>query len=201
MNILYSISGGFAVFFIVLLISKKNKQIADYILTAWFALILMAITFIYAQMNDFIKWQGLNELADCLVLLHGPLIWMYTVALTKENFKIHQKHIIHFIPFLIGVIYLFIPLFSGRIISLAERNGFLIIKMLHLLVYALIVYRMLENHEKRIGNLFSFKEDVELGWLKLLVLGVISIWTISAISQFLFALEIVDIPSATRPQS
>ncbi len=194
MNILYSASGVLTLLFIVLLLSKKQKSLADYILAAWFCLISLVIFTTYVNYNELEAWQGLFELTDSSVFLHGPLIWFYTLALTGEDFRFRKKDVWHVLPFFICAGYLLLPLWNGETVSGTERNFILVIKMLHLFAYGMAILLRLKKHERKIADYFSYTEKIELNWLKLLVSSLIVIWIISVVSQLLYAFGEVAIP-------
>lgn len=194
MNIIYSASGVLTILFVVLLLSKKQKSLADYILSLWFLLILLAIITVYYSHNNLPAWQGFFELTDSSVFLHGPMIWFYTRSLTEDGFSFKKKDILHFLPFLIGAIFLFSPLIAGEKVSDLRRNIVLVIKMTHLLIYGLAVLWRLDWHKKNIVNYFSYTEKIKLNWLQLLVWSLLIIWLISVVSQLLYAFGGLDIP-------
>lgn len=194
MNIIYSASGVLSVFFMILLLSKKQKSLADYILVVWFALILLVIVATYINHNDLSVWQGLFELTDSSVYLHGPIIWFYTLALTEEHFRFRPGDALHLAPFILGASYLFYPLLNDATISDAGRNFVLITKMTLLFIYGAAVLRRLYRHEKNIVNYFSYTEKIKLDWLKLLLWSLMFIWSIGVVSQVVYAYGELEIP-------
>ena len=185
MNILFSASGVLILFFIVFLLGKKQKSLADHILIGWFLLFLLDIVTAYISYNNIDVWRGLFDLADSSAYLHGPLIWFYTLALTKEKFQLQKKDLWHLLPFVLSSVYLFYHLFEDNIVSQAGLNTILITKMSILLAYAIASLKQLERYRKTINNYFSFTDKIELNWLKLLIWGLIIVWVISVVSLIL----------------
>lgn len=194
MNIIYSASGVLTILFAILLLGKKQKNLADYILAGWFLVILLAIITIYVNYNNLPAWQGLFELTDSSVYLHGPILWFYTLALTDEDFHFRRRHAWHLLPFLLATAYLFYPLLHGEMVSEAGRMMVLVTKMAVLLVYGMAVLWRLNRHEKHIADFFSYTEKIQLNWLRLLVGSMLVIWVIGVVSQSLNAYGVVDIP-------
>ncbi|MCB0837306.1 MAG: helix-turn-helix transcriptional regulator [Bacteroidetes bacterium] len=186
MNIIYSASGVLCLFYIGLLMSKKERETRDFILAGWFVLILLVIITTYLNHNDLKDWELLFEFTDGSVFLHGPMMWFYTQALTDKDFRFQKKDLWHLLPFVVGTLVLMIPVWKGTIISESGRDLIVVVKMVVLLAYEIAVLWRLNRHEEQIGDYYSFTEKVDLNWLKLLVWGFMIIWIIAAISQLLY---------------
>ena len=182
MNVLYSASGVLTLFYALLVLSKRSRSIADYILVVWFFLILLVIVISYVNYNQIQVWQGFFELTDSSVFLHGPVIWFYTRALTDPEFRFSRRDLFHLLPFLIGLAYLVWPLSNGHVVSVQGRNVILIAKMMFLVGYGIAVLTHLKHHERNIAHYYSYTEKVKLNWLKLIIISLMVIWMISVIS-------------------
>lgn len=194
MNILFSASGGLLILFSLLLFSKKEKRLSDYLLGSWFLLILFVLIVIYINHNGIAVWQGFSELADSSVFLHGPVIWWYTRALTEPDFRLRRRASWHILPFLLSTTYLMIYLGNGMSVPEVGRNIVLVTKMLVLLAYGVAALRQLQQHDANIENYFSYTEKIKLSWFRRILWGLILIWMIGMVSQILFAYQVFDIP-------
>ncbi|MCK5468665.1 MAG: helix-turn-helix transcriptional regulator [Cyclobacteriaceae bacterium] len=194
MNILYSASGVLSILFIILLLSKKEKRVADYILSGWFLIMLLVIIATYIHYNHIDVWQGLFKLTDSSAFLLGPLVLFYTLAMTKENFEFQRKDLWHLLPFFISTIYQFSNLWDSGIGLTAGHNFNLIAKMMISLVYGIGALVQLSRHKRNIANYFSNTDKVKLNWLKLLIWSLLIIWVISALSLLLYYIGEVSIP-------
>lgn len=190
MNILYSASGVLCLFYIGLLLSKRERELKDYLLSGWFVLILLGIIVAYLGYNEIRGWWPLFEFVDSSVLMHGPFMYLYTQALINQSFHLKRQDLWHVLPFIIGTIIVMVPISQGTMLSETGRNVFLLSKMLVLLMYEIAVLWRLNVHSSLIGDYYSFTEKVDLNWLTLLVWGFLIIWLISATSQFLFYLGV-----------
>ena len=193
-NILYSASGMLMLMFSVLLFTKKKRVKADVILGSWFIFILLGILSSYINHNELPVWTGFFELVDSSVFLHGPMLWLYTLMLTKSTHEFKKIDILHFVPFLISLGYLVSPFFSSFEVSESGRNVVLILKMLSLLVYSLAALFRLRSYRREIEDYFSFTDKIQLDWLRFILIGLLVIWTISVISQLSYGLKWIDIP-------
>ena len=107
---IYLVGISITFFLVFILTSKKNKSPADTILTVWLSIIglHLLLYYIYAT-GKYVTFPFLLGLEIPLPLLHGPLLFLYTVALTNQE---HNKNIntLHFIPFVLALLSL-LPFF------------------------------------------------------------------------------------------
>ncbi|MEZ4991388.1 MAG: AraC family transcriptional regulator [Saprospiraceae bacterium] len=178
----------------LLLLTKKQRSTADYLLASWFLLILLAITTIYINYNGLTGPQWLVELTDISVYLYGPILWFYTKALTDSRFQFGKQDTLHLLPFVVSACYVLYHLFFGIAIDEKAREIILLSKMLLLPVYGIAVLGHLRQHTRNITNYYSFTEKIILRWLRFLVWSFLIIWTIAAVSQLLFAYGQLEIP-------
>jgi AraC-like DNA-binding protein len=183
MNPLY-FSGAVQAFFgCILLQSKKNKQISDYVLIGLFFLF-----FVYLFTSCFIfDNSGISLLAFVLVqpllFLVGPAIYVYTDLLTSNNQKFKKKYLFHAIPFFLSyVIYLsyfvavgFDKLTLSYYSSLPYTRLILALQIISPIIYAQWVLAKVKTHQNYIKEEFSFFENINLNWIKYLCYGLIFI--------------------------
>jgi hypothetical protein len=113
-----------ALFLMILILSKKRKNLPDYILSASFLLfgvtILLAALEIYNRENGY-PFPWLINTSTAPILLHGPFLWFYIKSLTSLKFKFRPIYLLHFIPFIFTIIAVNISMWSlpveERIIS------------------------------------------------------------------------------------
>jgi len=185
-----------SVFLIALLSGKRNKMISDKVLL--FLLIVYSLTIggtfleLYNVKNSFPNphFVHVNWL---LLLLHGPLLWLYLNTLIAPAFKIKAIHLLHFTPFMfIAVIHYFDFLKLSAIekkISLVN-NAFttsvyfyigILAVALSTIGYNIIVLLLLRRHRQNVKNTFSSIENKDLTWLKALVIASLVIFGLNAL--------------------
>lgn len=195
MEILHIASGTLTLFFIVLLLSKKKKSVADQILGIWFGVILINIITFYLLSRNDMRFGLILELSDSSAYLHAPLFWFYTLSLTRPSFYFKIRDVWHFLPFLLSAS-LFIPnlyfqfynLEGIRIIGVA-------VKLIQIPIYILAGLILLKRHQTQLPHLFSSTQKITLSWLHLFAWSLLIIWFISAISLSLFFFAKINIPS------
>lgn len=104
MTVFYFI-GIFEAFFLgLLLLLKKNRNNPDRFLASYFIMFGVNILFVYIENYNIEQNYSLfpfTFISPPLLLLHGPLLWLYAKSLTSFQFKFSWKHFIHFIPFIL----------------------------------------------------------------------------------------------------
>ena len=119
-------------------------------------------------------------------LLHGPLLFLYTLTLTSTQIY-KPKLLLHFLPFAIGIISIipFLLLSPEEKILVYQNKGegfetlttvIFIGIILSGIIYTILTLRALANYKKRIKNNFSSIEKINLKWLFWLVYGLSFIW-------------------------
>ncbi|MGF1923521.1 MAG: helix-turn-helix domain-containing protein, partial [Bacteroidia bacterium] len=100
---IYIIGVGITFFLSLILLTKKEKSIADNILFVWLCVILVHLSlFAMISSEEFLRFPFLLGLEIPIPLLHGPFLLLYTTSLT--NGQIRPKQLFHFIPFALALI-------------------------------------------------------------------------------------------------
>jgi AraC-like DNA-binding protein len=172
-----------AFFLTLLLVSKSKKTVADKILAGWLFFLTLHLLLYY-----FIKAQLYPQLLAVgfpLPLVHGPFLYLYTIALTQERFS--WKSMLHFIPTAAILVYL-IPFFQLPVeqkIYIFENRGigyetFNLVRTIAYsasgVVYIILTATALRNHRAVILHQFSSTEKINLQWLQYLLYGLATIW-------------------------
>lgn len=197
---IYAVGISITFFLVFILTSKKNKSTADTILTVWLSItgLHLLLYYIYAT-GKYITFPYLLGFEIPLPLLHGPFLFLYTVALTdKENNK--KINILHFIPFVLALLSLlpfFVLSFPQKIKVYQEegksyevlRTVIFIAIILSGIFYTIFSLQKLEKHRKAIAEQFSSTEKINLKWLTYLILGLSIIWVfvIFSVDKYIFS--------------
>lgn len=191
MDILYYIGIGINFFLLLILISKKGKSLADFILAAWLLFIGLHTIFHVLSLQipneDNIHW--VIGLSAPFILVHGPFLYLYTAACTNAfSFK-RKTWLFHFWPF-VGTVIALIPLYlmsAKQKMDLYNTGGaayqtfndvLRIFIYVTGLVYIFLSFKLLRKHKKNIGDHFSYEEKINLNWLRYLIYGLLLIWII-----------------------
>lgn len=174
-------------FLVILLLSKNNKSKADKILVVWLALTGIQMTLFYLYYTGaFFTFPFFLGLELPLPLVHGPLLYLYTCALTDQP-VIGKYYVPHFIPFLIfyGLMIPFVLHTSAYKIAVYQHQGqgyekliiaMNIVAVLSGITYVCLSLYSLHRHQKNLYNQFSYTERINLAWLRYLIFGIATIW-------------------------
>lgn len=171
-------------FLSLLLFFKKNKNTSDSILAAYFLLAGINILFSYLEYdnvrNDF-RYPCLIHITTPLVFLHGPLLWLYVRALTVPRFTFKKWYYLHFAPFAFAVILLSFLYYSvpqeikvPYVKSEVFKEDFhykLIVVLIAVLIYFYLFWciRLIRGYKKKLLNLYSNVEKIDLKWIKFML--------------------------------
>jgi hypothetical protein len=110
-----------ALFFTILILQKKQKAMHDYILAAWLSFLALFIgIFAFYTEELFNRSPYLISSYISLLMVHGPFLYFYTLALmSKKDEILHYKSLWHLLPVVLFNVYLAVvfsnPLTSGNV--------------------------------------------------------------------------------------
>ncbi len=177
--------------FTVLLFQKRPKALHDNILVSWLIYLGFFIG-IYAFYSHqlFTNYKLLSISLISLFMLHGPFLYFYIQSLVSNRQSLVFRDLIHLMPFLLFNLYILassiLPDQAERlnIEKLSRESGppvmfliFLIMTALSGTVYFILTIRLFNKLDIRIFNNYSNSAEVDLGWLRWLVLVFGIIWT------------------------
>lgn len=173
-------------FLCLLLLGKKGKTAADYVLAFWMFWIGCHLSLYYLYISQRIyDLPFLLGLAVPMPLAHPPLLFLYTAALCRGTLP--GRWWAHFLP--ISGCYLYMIPFSllpvEQKIWVFQHKGagyetfmFLVNIAINVsgVVYTILAHRLLRKHRRVITDLFSNEENVNLQWMQYLIYGLAIVW-------------------------
>jgi AraC-like DNA-binding protein len=195
MTIILIIGFFMSLFLFLLLLGKRNKNMADKILLGMFAVYALTIGGTYAEVynrvNDY-PYPHLMNFSWLFLLLHGPMLWFYIKSLTDGHFKLKEIQLLHFTPFLVYSIvhyfnFLSLPaeaklfyLNQPEVSSMAAKIGSIIIGV-STISYNIIALFLLRKHRQNIENRFSTIEEIDLNWLRVFAVASLVIFSVNVL--------------------
>jgi AraC-like DNA-binding protein len=183
--------GVFIAFFLSLLIlTKRGRNGADTILGIWMIVIGIHLLSYYSFKTGIIyRYPFIVWLNFPLPYFHGPLLFLYTLALTSPIPPGLRKVATHFIlPVFILCLYApFMTYSHQQKLEIIHSNGkgFELQALITTILlsssgifYIYITHRLLYNHQKRILDQFSYQEKINLQWLRFLFYGMGIMWVL-----------------------
>lgn len=190
-----------AFFFAVLAISKKKKEIADYILAVLFLLICYQLVVNYITITPDLREKYVHVIgtAGPVSLLYGPLLFFFIKNYISERQRFRAIYLLHFVPFLLdhldGYLHFYLQSKTEKLTDLegimngqpdADLAVFLLVRSIHPIIYCLWSISVLKVHRKNIKKLFSFtSEKLTLDWLWYLT------WSMLIVGFSAFVLNVV----------
>lgn len=197
---IFIIGGTLAFFFEFLLLSKKDKSLADKLLAVWMLMIGLHLFLVYYSFSglDF-KYTFLLGIGTPFPFLHAPTLFLYTAAITGRINKFKLIYLLHYIPFVFFYCYYatFFVMAPADKIAFAQsfRHGYsdLYIKysypamIILAITYLTATFLMLRKHERNLKEYFSYSsEKINLHWLRNLFIGLSIVWVVVIISNRFF---------------
>lgn len=192
-----------SLFLILLLAGKRSRVQSDYYLISLLAVYGLVTGGAYIELfnrnNDY-PYPHLMNISWLFLMLHGPLLWLYIKSLTSSRFHIKPIHFLHFIPFVALFIvhyFSFLQLPQSEKIVIVENELFRNTPFykvsvaaigISTITYNLIGLFLIKSHKKNIKNHFSYIEDIDLKWLRTLVIAALIVFLVNVL---LFNLNIL----------
>jgi AraC-like DNA-binding protein/succinate dehydrogenase hydrophobic anchor subunit len=177
-----------ALFMTGLVLTKEKKVKSDYLLSALFIAhgltLFLAFMEIYNRNNGY-PFPFFINLSTPTIFLSGPLLWFYIKSLTDQHFRFRLIYLLHVIPFLfvLGVLSLtmyFLPNEEKILIDQGEtfKSGWsfpVIMAMVAVFTQGYYIWGliMIASYRRNIRGFFSKTENIDLRWLKFLLVSAI----------------------------
>jgi AraC-like DNA-binding protein len=178
-------SGIFMSFFIALLFTKRNKALTDHILAVWVVLIgLHLLSYYLYHLGFWEKYPHMVGITAPFPLIHGPMLYIYTLYSLRNDTNLRPVDYWHFAPFILGYLsliefFFFYSAEEKRMVDRGEIDDFgltislmLIGFILSGLIYSFLAYRLTWKHKRRIDDNFSYDEGINLDWLRYCIYGI-----------------------------
>lgn len=191
MKFIFLIAAFNAIFFSILLFQKKTKALHDRILIFWLTYLGLYIgVYAFYSHELFTQFRLLSISLISLLILHGVFLYYYILTLVSDKSQLCVKDLLHLIPFVLFNLYILISSFNPDIseklniekVSPGDNppvlfSFFLILTAVSGPVYFLLTIRLFKKLDINIFNNFSNSTDIDLYWIRRLVLVFGIVWT------------------------
>lgn len=173
-----------------LLLTKKDKSIADKTLFIWLCVTTLHLTiFAFKATERHFQIPHLLGIEIVLPLVHGPFLFLYINAFSAQPLKT-RYNLLHFIPFVLAAWFVlpFLLLDIDDKILVYQNDGrpfqshrdiIFIATLFSGTNYCLLSLYRLYRHKKKVRDIFSYTEKIDLLWLFYLTIGLLGIWMVS----------------------
>jgi AraC-like DNA-binding protein len=192
MESLYLISTGLAGFFIIILLGKPAKMRHDLILIVWLGIILFHVLVSYWESRH--PYTFLLEISSAMVFLHGPLLYLYTQAITSPGIRFQKSVLIHLIPFGVYLLLALPYIVKGTLapVPATFRDALAMVKLAGVFFYGILILRARKRYILQAQHSLSSLDRVQLDWIRFLVYGVFLLACIGLISEGLKFMQWIE---------
>lgn len=178
-----------AFFFSLVVFNKDERTKADNLLTILF--VILGLSFGVVYLSYVLDLPDLQLLIWNISLLIAPIFYLYAQLQIKRNAQLEKIDLIHLLPYVMSSVYLIVSIVfytDTEIKNLFDSfdNGikytsplFAVFTLFEILVvpfYTILIFRLLKKHNKTIKLFFSNLIDLDLVWLRVLMIGILFIW-------------------------
>ncbi|MFP7655695.1 helix-turn-helix domain-containing protein [Chryseobacterium proteolyticum] len=182
------LSGVFIAFFLTfLLLTKRNKSSADFILCGWlFTIGVNLLTHYLFLTHQYKEYPSFILLGFTLPLLYGPFLYLYVRKQTSPK-PFSAVQLLHFLPFVIcnlSFLSFYMAPFDERVSIFKHEGREFKIELLFRLygiyisgiIYVIISLFILYRFRKNMVQQFSNTEKINFKWLLYLIIWIGLIW-------------------------
>ncbi len=196
LNIVLILGAGHGFFVGIVLLLKKPRIIANMI----FAVLISGFSFLLIlsiyELKTSLEISVYHVIAFPLLFLFGPLFYFYVATLTSFVTKFKKIYLLHILPFVIIALYVAPYFFASDLEKKLSANSltvvdeiFELVTVIHIIVYYIISYRLLNKYSQKIKNFFSDTEKINLLWLRTVIVINIVIDFLAISSGFLISMN------------
>jgi len=177
----------------LLLFLKKQNRNANRILSVAILCLSLDILSVYlTEMQVYDKYPFLFGYSTAYPFIYGPIFYIYTLLVTKEEEKFRAKYLLHFIPFVLVYLYVSPFYFLSHADKLVKINEYLtqvqpdmiiisIFKPIHGILYTWFSIKAIDELSEKLKTSYSNLDKKRLDWLKYLISSTMIVWIIVAI--------------------
>lgn len=200
MDIVFLLGAIQAFFFGVLLLDKGTNRLPPRLLLLFFSIIgFVLIEHYLFQRRVIFEYPHLMGLTYTFPIILGPILFFYTKSLVNENIPISFKNfLLHTIPFLFITTFLIYDFYflspQEKLIyyekeTQGETSGFIYIAEFFINFsipfYSIVSLLLLENHLKQIKQSYSNTKNIDLHWLKIVLICMVFVSFVSVLMGLL----------------
>ncbi len=187
---IYLIGAVQAFFLVILIFNKTGKSDADFVLAAWMALMGLHLLSRYSFTTGiFLRFPDYMSISTGFPLLQGPFMLVYIWVATGKSGKMLPVYWLHALPYLFFTVYFIIDFnilaedklaYLQRIRSyeLGAANILAVLSHTHGPSYLIWSLFALRKHSTNLHHNFSYREGIDLRWLRNVLLGLGLVWFI-----------------------
>lgn len=198
MEVVYVLGASQAFFLSFLVFKKAGKSDGDYILAIWLAFMGLHLLDYYFFVTGFnLRHPHLLGVGQCFPMLEGPFMFVYILTMINKGSKFRMRYLWHGLPFLLFTIYFAFDFYHLNAadklayFKLLVEKGSVAVYLSEVInsalgpVYVIWSLIVLRRHSRNIENNFSYTEEIDLQWLRYVLIGLGFVWAVVIAANFL----------------
>lgn len=171
-------------FLVILLISKRGRSKSDSLLGIWLTHIGLHMLIYFLYGTGILTNPTLVNVNASLPFMQGAYLYFYVRNLVEEDFRWQAGHLLHLLPAVAFIAYLFliIPTLHARDglqVSVFEISRlFTLIILTSVPVYILLSTYHIRRYRQRLQQIVSSTSGVDLIWLSYILSGMSLLWIV-----------------------
>ena len=178
---------------LVILQRAPDKELPQKLLLIVFILLFFVCFNAYAELHEITLIERVSFLfADTIGFALGPLLFVYIHSLYLEDEHVLKRYKYHFIPLLIYLLCVSIPIwlsewgFLPGWQALFEPYEYLLqLQGLYLIIYCLISLRTIRKYQTLLKQNYANLQEKDLEWIRFLLIGIILTLLINLVLVFI----------------
>lgn len=165
-----------------ILTRSPHKQLAKYILIVFFSFLLLVALNSYSILHNIRILYLLTTLFDDIVIvLVGPLLFLYIKALFLERDQLLKRNMGHFIPVILYFLFITLPFFLNDVFenlifphakTIKENlTTVIILSDSYLIFYLFLSLRLFNTYRDVMKVNFSNLSERDFGWVRSMLIG------------------------------
>jgi len=180
---------------------KKGKHLSNLLLAGFMASnALLIAEFLLRRLGwiSSVKWVVIYSIGSSVYFLLMPFLYLYIRSLCYNNFRLKTGHFLHLIPFAIFVMFSFLNYFLNHTSiqtsvplslrqSIVKNENWIHQTSLHVQIFSYLVasWIVLARYRKRLRDMYSSIERIDLQWCNLLLGGFAIMWSLDLLNWVL----------------
>ncbi len=204
-NTLLIVGAAQGLFLAILLAAKRTNTVANRLLAiAMLAFSLFIVMRVYYEREWYLAFPHLIGVNRLLIYLFGPLLYLYTLAVSEGGNSFRRAWLVHLLPPVLLFLYriqFFVAsgtaklTFLRTLMSEGPSTEEWIIEQLQYvigIVYCVLTIVHLRRHRARLLETHSWVERINLMWLRNLNIGIVTVWLLATFLQLLVISGIIS---------
>lgn len=164
-----------SIIIILKLFKTKNNQLPKKILVVFWLFILLNVIFIYGQLHKLDIICTLTYIfVEPSVFLLAVLMYIYVKSIFYSGKNILKKHYIHFLPFVIYLLFITIPSYINYVIDknafpyiwkIFEYTNLKVIQSIYSIIYLLLSLKVYYKYKPRLKQFLSTYKEKDFVWI------------------------------------